>query len=147
MSTCRLAWVVDIIDEIIARYPKNICIHMKQLPDDIIHTIMNYYELFQRIEACERLSSFKSSFAMEWALIMLDIQSHTPRYKITARTYSDTTLTLSVYIPDCDFRGFISLARFNAYSLSCCRKVYNIDPIYPSYYRLRNDIIYPVNLF
>jgi hypothetical protein len=116
------------------------------LPDDIIHTIISYYELFQRAEATERLTAFKSSFAMEWALIMLDIQSHTPRYKITAKTYNDTTLTLSVYIPDCDFRGFMSLSRFNAWNITCYRKVYNIDPIYPPYYRLRNEIIYPVDL-
>lgn len=117
------------------------------LPDDIFHTIMNYYELFQRAEALNRVNIFKSLFAMEWALIMLDIQAHTPRYKITAKTYNDTTLTLSVYIPDCDFHKFISLASFNTWNLSCHRKVYNIDPVYPPYYRLRNDIIYPLDLF
>jgi hypothetical protein len=117
------------------------------LPNDILHIILTFYDLFQQVEAEIRLSDFRQTYDRQWSIIMSEIYGHTPRYTVTAKTYDDTRFTLSLFLPDCDLRGFANVARFNHWDYTYQRKVLNIDSCYRRSRRpIRNEIIHPIHL-
>jgi hypothetical protein len=79
---------------------------------------------------------------------MSEIQGYTPRYTVTAKTYDDTRFTLSLFLPDCDLRGFSNVAQFNSWDYTYQRKVLNIDSRVLRWRRrhVRNEIIHPIHL-
>ena len=93
------------------------------LPNDILHIIFTFYDLFQRAEADIRYHEFKYNYSRQWSIIMSEIQGYTPRYTVTAKTYDDTRFTLSLFLPDCDLRGFSNVAQFNSWDYTYQRKV------------------------
>ena len=118
------------------------------LPNDILHIILTFYDLFQRVEAEIRYREFKDNYSRQWSIIMSEIYGHTPRYTVTAKTYDDTRFTLSLFLPDCDLRGFAHVARFNHWNYTYQRKVLNIDSRSMRWTRrhVRNEIIHPIHL-
>jgi len=116
------------------------------LPNDILHIILTFYDLFQRVEAEIRFREFKHNYSRQWSIIMSEIYGHTPRYTVTAKTYDDTRFTLSLFLPDCDLRGFAHVAQFNHWNYTYQRKVLNIDSRHLRCRTVRNEIIHPIHL-
>jgi hypothetical protein len=118
------------------------------LPNDILHIIFTFYDLFQQVEAEIRLNEFRCNYSKQWSIIMSEIQGYTPRYTVTAKTYDDTRFTLSLFLPDCDLRGFSNVAQFNSWDYTYQRKVLNIDSRVLRWRRrhVRNEIIHPIHL-
>ena len=118
------------------------------LPNDILHIIFTFYDLFQQVEAEIRLNEFRCNYSKQWSIIMSEIYGHTPRYTVTAKTYDDTRFTLSLFLPDCDLRGFAHIARYNHWNYTYQRKVLNIDSRCTQWRRrpVRNEIIHPIHL-
>ncbi len=118
------------------------------LPNDILHIILRFYDLFQQVEAEIRLNEFRCNYSKQWSIIMSEIYGHTPRYTVTAKTYDDTRFTLSLFLPDCDLRGFSHVAQSNHWKYTYQRKVLNIDSRCTQWRRrpVRNEIIHPIHL-
>lgn len=115
------------------------------IPDDIINRIMHFYYLFQGAEAMNRLIEFQMTYGKQWLDVMIDIRTNTPRYRFIAKTYSEQALTLSMFAPDCNIRGFFDGAQFFTWHMSCQRKAISLES--PNLRgALRNEIIEPLEL-
>ena len=72
------------------------------LPYEITKRIFDWVREFDRREAMDRAAAHAILWSEEWANIMGDVRSNTPRYTVILETQSGYRLRMSVFTPDCN---------------------------------------------
>lgn len=118
---------------------------MDLCPDDIINIIFTYYDLFQQRHAIDRVEDFRATYDPIWSEIMIDVRANTPRYRVKIKTFSEQTMTLSLYAPDCDLGKMSFHQGLTTWHFSCIRRALSTES--PTLRGLiRNEIIKPYDL-
>jgi hypothetical protein len=78
------------------------CLCMDNLPSEVQNIIIRWTCEFDRVDAMERIDAFRSKYGETMRSISRDISHNIPLYVFNILTQSDTSLCISVMLPDCD---------------------------------------------